>query len=129
MALTLTAENEPATYDYSQKRQILQGTATVTGSYTAGGEAINWTTIKDASGAAVMLNSLATTPKWVEFHTSVPGSTPLWYLAQYNYSTNKLQFAVTGAAAGDGFEELAASAYPADLTGATLVWKAEFIAE
>lgn len=130
MALTLTALNQPSTYDYSQRRQILQGTGVFSGSYVAGGEPVNWNGIKDVSGQNVLLNSLSSSPLWVEAHSSNPASSsPLWYILQYNYATGKIQVIVSGAAAGDGFEELAAGAYPAALTGAVIAWKAEFSAE
>lgn len=129
MALALKVLNAPSGDDNSQKRTILQGTGKLTGSYAAGGEAINWETLVDVSGAAVLLNSLSSTPLWAEFQIGIPGATPLWFLLQYNYTTGKLQIAVTGAAAGDGFEQLAAGAYPADLTAAIIYWKAEFLSE
>jgi hypothetical protein len=128
MAITLKVLNAPNGEDNSQRRTVLAGTATLTGSYTTGGEAINWATLTSAAGGNVLLNAVTTTPLWAEFQIAIPGATPLLYLVQYNYATNKLQFYDDGSA-GLGFAQLGAGAYPADLTAATLRFKAEFANE
>lgn len=131
MALALTILPSPDGGDNSQRRTALYGTALLSGSYTAGGETINWLTLASTSGGDSQINTLTpTTPLWVEFQLGVPiAATPLNYIFQYNYSTGKLQIFQSGAS-GSGFGELAAGAYPAALTGiAKLYWKAEWRAE
>lgn len=126
MALALTLYPAPDGADNSQRRTSLNGTGKFTGSYVAGGVAINWLTVANSSGGDALLNSLSTTPLWAEFQIGIPGSTPLYYILNYNYSTNKLQVADTGAASGSGFAEFAAGAYSADLLALTVYFKAEF---
>lgn len=125
MALALTLYNAPDGADNSQRRTSLNGTGKFTGSYVAGGVAINWLTVANSSGGDALLNSLSTTPLWAEFQVGIPGSTPLLYVLQYNYTTNKLQVYVSGTATF-GLDEFAAGAYPADLTAGTVYFKAEF---
>jgi hypothetical protein len=134
MALTLTVLNEPAGYDYSQRRTYLYGTGVFSGNYTAGGEAVNWGTLAQADGVKALINSRSTTPLAVSFTMQTPASgTPSYaYLALYNATTGNVQVygAPATSAEGTGFEELAGgTAYPADVTGATFAWKAEFLAE
>lgn len=128
MALALKVLNGPSGADNSQRRTILSGTGAVTGSYTAGGIAISWGTLNNVAGDAVLVNAITLTPLWVEFQVGIPGATPLMYILQYNYSTGKLQFYASGTAT-DGLDELGATTFPADLTAATLYWKAEFANE
>ena len=123
MAVTLTVMNGPSGVDNSQRRTILQGTAALTGSYTTGGETINWLTLKSVAGNNVLLNTLSTSPLWVEFVLGIPNATPGIYFAVFNYTTKKLQiYTVAGT-------ELAASAYAAPELNSTLFFKAEFANE
>jgi hypothetical protein len=124
MALTLTAFNEPKGTDNTQKRLILEGTGVLTGSYTAGGETVNWNTIKDASGQAVLLNSLSATPTWAELDMTAPNTGGILIPVTYNPATNKFQIWVTTTG-----NELAAGAYGANYTGASFHFSAEFVAE
>lgn len=132
MALALKLIMGPKGGDNSQRRTIIQGTAVFSGSYVAGGEAINWLTQPtNFEGGTVLLNTLSTAPLWVEFQQTSPAtSTPVWYSLQYNYTSNKLQVFVTGTAAG-GSAELTAGAYTTTLAaaGVTFQFKAEFLNE
>ncbi len=129
MALALKLLGAPKGDNNTQRRTHIQGTATFSGSYVAGGEAINWLTITSFEGGTALLNTLSTAPVWVEFIQTSPANTsPLWYQLVYNFTTNKLQVVTTGAAAGAGSAELAAGAYPAQMTGAgvSFQFQAEF---
>ena len=131
MALALSLLSAPDGGDNSQRRTMLMGTGVLSGSYTTGGETINWGTVGNSSGGDAQINTLSpTAPLWVEFQLGIViASSPLMYVIQYNYSTGKLQIFVSNAAT-DGLEELAAGAYPASLTGiAKLYFKAEWRAE
>lgn len=131
MALALKLIMGPKGGDNSQRRTIIQGTAVFSGSYVAGGEAINWLTIGAFEGGTALLNTLSTTPLWVEFQQTSPAtSTPVWYSLQYNYTTNKVQVFVTGTAAA-GSAELTPAAYTTTLAaaGVTFQFKAEFLNE
>lgn len=127
MALALKLLKAPNGEDNTQRRTVIQGTAVFTGSYTAGGEAVNWLTITNFEGGTALINSLSTAPVWVEFVQTAPATTsPLWYWLVYNYTTNKVQVIVTGTAAAGG-AELAATTYPAQMTGAGVAF--QFLAE
>lgn len=132
MSLTMTLLSSPNGADNSQRRTSIYGTATLSGSYTAGGEAINWTTINNAAGSgdALIPTLPPPTPLWVEFQMGVPGVTGPAYapLLLYNYTTGKLEIYGMNASAAEGnlLEELAAGSYGTNLTSATLYWKAEF---
>lgn len=119
MSLVLTVHNEPNGSDNSQRRTIIEGTAVLSGNYAEGGEAITWTSLQDASGQNVLLNTTNPSPLWAEFQVGVPDGA-VWPLI-YNYSTGKLQSFVQST--GD---EQAAGAYAGSQTGATLYFKAEF---
>ncbi|MFP5230773.1 MAG: hypothetical protein ACLGXA_24415 [Acidobacteriota bacterium] len=119
MALALTVLNAPNGTDNSQKRTCVEGTGVLSGNYAAGGEAINWLALQDASGQKVLLNTSNLSPLWVEFQIGVPDGA-VWPLV-YNYSTGKLQSFVQST--GD---EQSAGAYAGSQTGATLYFKAEF---
>lgn len=131
MALALKLLASPKGENNTQRRTHIQGTAVFSGSYVAGGEAVNWLTITNFEGGTALINSLSTTPVWVEFiQTSPATTTPLWYSLVYNFTTNKLQVVVTGSAAGGG-AELTAGSYATTLAaaGATFQFQAEFVNE
>lgn len=122
MAIALTALNSPNTEDNTQRRVSIEGMAVLSGSYTTGGETVNFLTLSSASGGKVLVDTLQTAPIWVEFQMDTPAATPLLIIAVYNYTTNKLQFYVSSTGA-----ELAAGAYAAGYIGtAKLRFKVEF---
>lgn len=127
MALALKTLTPPKGGDNTQRRTVIQGTAVFSGSYASGGEAVNWLTISAFEGGVALLNTLSTAPVWVEFMQTAPATaSPLWYQLAYNYTTNKVQIIVTGTGAA-GSAELAAGAYPAQITGAGAAF--QFLAE
>lgn len=122
MALALTALNEPNGLDNTNRRQILEGTGVLSGSYALGGETTNWLTLTDVSGQKVLLDTLQSAPIWVEFIMDTPAATPLLLQPVYNFTTNKLQFYTSSTGA-----ELAAGTYPTGYIGtAKLRFKVEF---
>lgn len=122
MAIALTVLNAPNGDDNTQRRQVIYGTATVSGSYTTGGETINWLTLSSTSGGKVLIETLQTAPAFVEFQMGQPGTgTPTNLFPTYNYTTGKVQFWI---AAGTEFP---AGAYTANVyTNAIFRFKAEF---
>lgn len=119
MSLALTALSQPNGQDNSQRRVVIEGTGVLSGNYVAGGEAINWLALTDASGQTVLIPTSNPDPLWVEFRIGVPDGA-IWPLV-YNYETGKLQ-----SYAQSTGDEQAAGAYAGNQTGATLYWKAEF---
>ena len=121
--LTLSALQAPNGADNSQRRFIIEVTGVVSGNYTEGGEPIHWTSLANAPGGSVLVNSInPNNPLWVEAHMGIPSANgPIYIPVLYNYATNALQIYVSST--GD---ELAAGAYSASYTGATFYIKAEF---
>ena len=132
MAVTVVASvlNAPPGADNSQRRTMIQGTFTLSGSYVAGGFAFPWLTLTDASGQAVLLPTPETNPKWVEVQQSIPATAPAYlFLVQWNYSSNLFQIFGSPATSGEGtgLEEISASTLPTNVSGATFAFKAEFL--
>jgi len=128
MAIALTLFNAPDGGDNTQRRTVLAGTAVLSGTYTTGGETIVWPTLNAVNGTKVEINTLfPTAPIWVEFVLGIPGSPATDILADYNYSTSKLQLYAnaTGLELASGFT-YAGTGYASP---AVLYFKAEFRAE
>ena len=133
MAVTVTAKvlNEPSGADNSQRRTIIQGTFTLSGSYVAGGFTFPWSTLQNVAGENVLIPTIDSYPTWVEAYMSIPATSgPSYaYVVLWNYSTNQFQiYGSPGTSAqGTGLEELAAATLPTDVSGATFAFKAEFL--
>lgn len=123
MAAVLTAYNEPYGKDFTAAREYLHGLLAFTGSYTTGGILPSYSTIKDQSGANVLLNTLNVNPDtlWIQ---SIAGS---GYTYQYVKSSGKIMILTTGSAAGSPAQELAAGALPAGVTGDTIEFESEWV--
>jgi|SRR5579884_675926 hypothetical protein len=130
MANTLTVNNEPYGLDQTQKRIYVHGIIAFSGSYTTGGETLNWTGMKYADGENVLLDTADTQPEIAYFQSvgSTSGGSSSGYLYQWNKKTGKLQIFVSGAT-GSPHSELAAGAYPAGVTGDYVEFEAEFVKE
>lgn len=124
ISATLTAYNAPYGIDQTATRMVLRGTlAWAAGTYATGGILPNNPPYLDVSGQAVLLPTLNLQPDSVNFK-SVAGS---GFVYQRNNSTGKIQIFVTGAAAGDPLEELAAGALPSGVTGDTIEFEASWV--
>lgn len=127
MANTMKVLNGSTGGDNSQRRTIVQGTMTLSGSYATGGETISWTGLVSADYANVLIPTTDSAPVWTEFYIGIPGTTAVLWLLAYNYSTGKLQiYGQAESGTTNGFAEYTAGTYNADLTSATIYWKAEF---
>lgn len=121
MAVTLKAYQFPQGVDNTQRRVKVSGTATVAGTYAAGGFALTWTFTDVLTGEAVLINTSATFPIMAYF-TSISGS---GFVYGWNKAANKLQI-FTGAAAQGALTELANGTVPAGVSGDVIEFDAEF---
>jgi hypothetical protein len=104
--------------DYTAKNEIVYGTLTFSGSYATGGDTLNFDAISKASRQS---------PIFVEIHeTGVPSGYSYSYVASSDEGTGKVAVLETGAAVSTPQTQIAAAAYPAAITGATVIFKATF---
>jgi|SRR5579884_1218708 hypothetical protein len=135
MANTLTVNNEPYGLDQTQKRIYVHGIISLTGSYTTGGETLNWQAMKYADGEAVLLDTSDTQPEVAYFQSvgSTSGGSSSGWLYQWNKKTGKLQIFGTGSGAGASHQEMANStAYSSTtppITTDLIEFEAEFVKE
>jgi hypothetical protein len=120
---TLTAFNAPFGIDMTLSRYELHGKlAFAAGTYAAGGVLPVYTTIKDASGQAVLLGTLNVNPdNMLVFSNSGSGFTYV-----YVQSTGKVKI-LTGSAAQSPGTELANGALPAGVTGDSIKFIASWV--
>ena len=115
MAISVTpvVHNAPYGLDQTSVRSIMHGLLVwAAGNYASGGIAPPTPPWQDASGQNVLLATQNVQPDEI-YAYSIAGS---GFVYQFNKSTGKWQIFVTGAAAGDALEELAAGALPAGVT-------------
>jgi|SRR5581483_4426199 len=121
MPASLALNAYPNGVDNTQRRLILHGTVALSGTYAAGGIALNWQAISQGNGGEYALDSAQATPEIVYFQ-SVAGS---GYSYSWNKSTNKIQIYVLAASptANEPLQELGAVTVPTD----TVEFEAQFI--
>lgn len=134
MAITVTVSVTPPVLDTTQATQILRGSFVFTGSYTAGGDTINFTT--HAVGVANPLVSNRRPLRVLFWEEPASGTTPSGLEFYYRNTNAKPTAAngvvqvlgagtVSGGTATQGVE-LGATTYPAMLTATVVKFEAIF---
>jgi hypothetical protein len=124
ISVTPTVHNAPYGLDQTAVRSILHGSLVwAAGTYATGGITPPTPPWQDASGQNVLLATQNVQPDEL-YAYSVAGS---GFVYQYNKSTGKWQIFVTGTAAGDPLEELAAAALPDGVTSDTIEFFASWV--
>lgn len=104
--------------DYTATNEIVYGTLTFSGNYATGGDTLNFDGISKASRQV---------PIDVEIkETSVPSGYFYSYVSSADEGTGKVAVLEAGAAVSTPQTQIAAAAYPAAITGATVKFKATF---
>lgn len=123
MAAAATIDKTYNRNDTTQATQIARGSITLSGSYATHGDTLDLSQLFGVQSRKAPVEVRV-------FEAPAAGTSPSGYVYIFCPGTDgtngKLTIFTTGTAAGDPLNELAAGAYPAGLTGATIKFVAFF---